>query len=85
MLGGTYNKAILKESTQIHSPTNARTGLEHSFYRMTRLQETKLRETFFLRTASKLLACHVVSTGVGVAAIETGAKRSQIESVSLED
>jgi hypothetical protein len=25
---GTYNKTILKESTQIHKPTNIETGLE---------------------------------------------------------
>jgi hypothetical protein len=31
ILKGTYNKTILKESTQIHSPTKARTDLEHLF------------------------------------------------------
>jgi hypothetical protein len=41
ILKGTYNKTILKESTQICSLTKARTDLEHSFYRMAWFQETK--------------------------------------------
>jgi hypothetical protein len=39
--GSSYNKAILRESTQIHSPTKARTDLEHSLYRMPQFQEAK--------------------------------------------
>ena len=39
ILRSTYNKAILRESTQIRLPTKART-LEHSLYRMPRIQET---------------------------------------------
>jgi hypothetical protein len=33
ILRGTYNKTILKESTQICSPTNAGKGSEHLFYK----------------------------------------------------
>ena len=55
-LGGTYNKTILKESTQNPSPTIARTNLNHlCVMGHQRLQETSFRETFCLRTAAKLL------------------------------
>ena len=64
-LRGTYNKTILKESRQVHSPSNARTSLEHSFYVMPRFQETKFLSFW---------ACHTVFTEVGVGeseAVET--------------
>ena len=37
------------------TPTITRIDMEHSYYRMPRLQETSFCETFCLRTASKLL------------------------------
>ena len=40
ILRSTYNKAILRESSQICLPTKART-LEHSLYRMPWFQKTK--------------------------------------------
>ena len=55
ILRGTYNKIILKESTQICAPTKAKSDLEHSFYRMPRFQETKFLWTFHLGTSSRFL------------------------------
>jgi hypothetical protein len=49
ILRSTYNKAILRESTQICLPTKART-LEHLLYRMPPFQETKFPWTFCLGT-----------------------------------
>jgi hypothetical protein len=55
ILRGTYNKAVLRESTQIHLLTKARTDLEHLLLRMPQFQETKFPWTFHLGTASRFL------------------------------
>jgi hypothetical protein len=51
---GTYNKTILRESTQIRLPTKTRT-LEDSSYRMPWFQDTKFPWTFHFGTAPRLL------------------------------
>ena len=67
ILRSTYNKVILRESTQICLPTKART-FEHSLYRMPQFQETKFPWTFCLGTAPRFLGPVVlVTTGVDVA------------------
>jgi hypothetical protein len=64
---GTYNKEILRESTQIHLPTKART-LDHSLYRMPWFQETEFPWTFRLGTAPRFLGpVTLVTTRVDVA------------------
>jgi hypothetical protein len=49
-LGGTYNETILKESTEICSPTDTRANLEHSYYEMPRFQDTKFPWSFLTQT-----------------------------------
>ena len=64
---GTYNKAILRESTQMCLPTKART-LEHSLYRMPQFQEAKFPWTFRLGTVPRFSGpVALVTTGVDVA------------------
>ena len=67
---GTYNKAILRESTPICLSTKART-LEHSLYRMPRFQETKFLWTFRLGTVLRFSGpVALVTTGVDVASYD---------------
>jgi hypothetical protein len=68
LLGGTYNKTILKESTQNPSPTIERTYLDYiCVMGHQRLQETSFHESFCPRTAAKLLdlSCRLHWSGWG--------------------
>ena len=60
-------KQLLRESTQIHLPTKART-LEHSLYKMPRFKEIKFPWTFRLGTTPRYLGPVArVTTGMDVA------------------
>jgi hypothetical protein len=71
LLGRTYNKTILKESTQIHSPTNERDKFGASL-----LQDTKSpghqvsMKLFALGLCPSFWACHKVFTGMGMAVLQ---------------
>jgi hypothetical protein len=55
ILKGTYNKTIMKESTQIHAPTNSGTGFDYKGYWNAKVPGGCFCETLCLVTASRLL------------------------------
>jgi hypothetical protein len=66
---GTYNKAILRESTQIHFPTKARTWSTH--YTGCHGSRTLSFLNFSLRTVPRFLGpVSRVTTGVDVAHLD---------------